>query len=72
MKRLRYAFSVLWFLVQKALPSLNELLLLAGVALVTRGLFDVWEPLIWLWPGMWLILWGLGRMLPPRPQRGDE
>lgn len=50
--------------VRQRLPDGNELLLVIGIALTTRGLFLLWAPLVWIWPGLWLTLWGLGLFLP--------
>lgn len=66
-RALRGALSLL----ARLSPSTNELLLLAGVALITRGLYVVWAPSAWLYPGLWFTLWGLGRMLPPQKGGGD-
>jgi len=37
---------------------INSLLVIAGAAFVTVGLFDAWEPLGWIWVGVALLAAG--------------
>ena len=71
MNKIRYLAWLIGSAVKRITPSLNELLLICGVSLITRGLFLVWAPMAWIFPGLWFTLWGLGRMLPPGRGGGD-